>query len=118
MDLPQGASSDEASIEAALRELQREYAVQLGDQVARLVAETESVLRTSPTRESLETLRRTAHSMKGCAGSYGFDSVSLAAGHLETCFRSMALGSKDDFSDRLKGAAEELSAAYRGIALS
>lgn len=34
-----------------------------------------------------ENLRRSAHQLKGAAGSYGFDEISPVAGRLETCIR-------------------------------
>jgi histidine phosphotransfer protein HptB len=35
----------------------------------------------------IETLRRTAHQLKGAAGSYGFDLISPAAARLESAIR-------------------------------
>ena len=34
-----------------------------------------------------ESLRRTAHQLKGAAGSYGFDSISPCAGKVESAIR-------------------------------
>lgn len=38
----------------------------------------------------LENLRRTAHQLKGAAGSYGFDLISPAAAQLESVIRDEA----------------------------
>jgi histidine phosphotransfer protein HptB len=38
-------------------------------------------------RGDLESLRCTAHQLKGAAGSYGFDSISPSAGRLESAVR-------------------------------
>ncbi|MDZ7615985.1 MAG: Hpt domain-containing protein [Patescibacteria group bacterium] len=47
-------------------------------------------------------LRRTAHQLKGAAGSYGFDAISPAAGRLE---RSLA---SDEPEEQIRRAVEEL----------
>jgi histidine phosphotransfer protein HptB len=50
----------------------------------------------------LETLRRTAHQLKGAAGSYGFDLISPAAARLECAVRD------DETPRHIRDAVEEL----------
>ena len=39
-----------------------------------------------PTGEQAELFRRIAHSVRGSGGSYGFDSISVAAGTIEKAY--------------------------------
>jgi histidine phosphotransfer protein HptB len=50
----------------------------------------------------LDGLRRTAHQLKGAAGSYGFDPLSPAAARLENAIRT------GDAIDQVQAALEEL----------
>jgi histidine phosphotransfer protein HptB len=50
----------------------------------------------------LENLRRTAHQLKGAAGSYGFDTISPAAGRLESAVKD------NEPLDQVHAAVEEI----------
>ena len=56
-----------------------------------------------------ESLRRTAHQMKGAAGSYGFDPLTDAAAELESAVR------ENQPRERIQNALEELIGRCRRI---
>jgi len=61
-----------------------------------------STLKTQFDGNDLENLRRTAHQLKGAAGSYGFDPISPAAAKLENSLRD------SEPIDQIRVAVEEL----------
>jgi len=58
-----------------LREIVDMFAEEMPDRIATLLDQL--------SKEDWESLRRTAHQLKGAAGSYGFDAVSPCAGKVE-----------------------------------
>jgi HPt (histidine-containing phosphotransfer) domain-containing protein len=56
-----------------------------------------------------EALRTVAHQMRGAAGSYGFETLTVSAGILETAIRA------GESPDAIQRAFQELIAAYRRV---
>jgi histidine phosphotransfer protein HptB len=55
------------------------FVEEMPDRIAALLTQLQSA--------DIEGLRRTAHQLKGAAGSYGFDSISPAAARVESAIR-------------------------------
>ncbi len=70
------AMSDDEALRRELTLLQQEFVAELPARLARLAAALEQP---EPRTEA----RRLAHQLRGSAGSYGLDAVSVAAGELE-----------------------------------
>lgn len=78
----------------------------LGDLVALFVDEMPdraATIRAHYASGDRELLRRAAHQLKGAAGSYGFEPISLAAAELDMAIRSAAP------DDRIRSLVERLA---------
>jgi histidine phosphotransfer protein HptB len=65
-----------------LGELVRLFVAEMPERVAMLLARSDAA--------EWEELRRTAHQLRGAAGSYGFDPITPAAGRVEDSIRCNA----------------------------
>jgi HPt (histidine-containing phosphotransfer) domain-containing protein len=84
----------------------------LGEMVELYVAEMPeriAALERALSEGDRESLRRTAHQMKGAAGSYGFDPLTDAAAELESAVR------ENQPRERIQNALEELIGRCRRI---
>jgi HPt (histidine-containing phosphotransfer) domain-containing protein len=84
-----------------LGELVEMYVAEMPDRIAAL----EQAL----AAENLDGLRRTAHQMKGAAGSYGFDCLTTAAGSLEAAIK------EKQTLDQIEQSLDELTRLCRRI---
>ena len=77
-----------------LREIVDLFVEEMPERVATLLDQLQ--------RQDWEGLRRTAHQLKGAAGSYGFDAISPCAGKVESAIRD------GEPEQRIRATVEEL----------
>jgi HPt (histidine-containing phosphotransfer) domain-containing protein len=77
-----------------LGEIVTMFVEEMPDRIASLMSQLSS--------GDLENLRRTAHQLKGAAGSYGFDVISPAAGRLESAVKD------NESLEQIRAAVEEI----------
>ncbi len=53
-------------------------------------------------QQELETLKRLAHQLKGAGGGYGFESVSVQAGKLESTLEELGRGNGTNTNQQLR----------------
>ncbi|AKT43717.1 Hpt domain-containing protein [Chondromyces crocatus] len=103
-----------AAIRAALEEMRSEYRAvvpQQLDEIAVHLAQARSGGDEASVAEALTQMRRLAHRIRGTAGSFGWVSLSQAAGAIEDALEEGAVSLPDETTLHLAAALEEARAA-------